>query len=142
MKKDKKRVKLQETLTSIDMVLAALNAYPSLEDAILDRAQGEINKFLGQFFPTQLDLIKEILEHLVGTDALIDIVSKFLTYELPAVEIALKSALLANMNNLGTNCTIDPFIYEKAIKEGIVFDLKQIVLIDKLTISPLDRYFG
>ena len=75
MKKDKKRVKLQETLTSIDMVLAALNAYPSLEDAILDRAQGEIDKFLGQFFPTQLDFSKEILEHLVGTDVLIDIVS-------------------------------------------------------------------
>lgn len=142
MKKDKKRVKLQETLTSIDTVLAALNAYPSLEDAILDRVQGEANKFLGQFFPTQLDFSKEILEHLVGTDALIDIVSKFLTYELPAVEIALKSALLANMNNLGTNCTIDPFIYEKAIKEGIVFDLKQIDLIDKLTISPLDRKIG
>ena len=142
MKKDKKRVKLQQTLTSIDMVLAALNAYPSLEDAILDRVQGEANKFLGQFFPTQLDFSKEILEHLVGTDVLIDIVSEFLTYELPAVEIALKSALLANMNNLGTNCTIDPFIYEKAIKEGVVFDLKQIDLIDKLSISPLDRKIG
>lgn len=142
MKEDKKRVKLQQTLTSIDMVLAALNAYPSLEDAILDRVQGEANKFLGQFFPTQLDFSKEILEHLVGTDVLIDIVSEFLTYELPAVEIALKSALLANMNNLGTNCTIDPFIYEKAIKEGVVFDLKQIDLIDKLSISPLDRKIG
>ena len=142
MKEDKKRVKLQQALTSIDMVLAALNAYPSLEDAILDRVQGEANKFLGQFFPTQLDFSKEILEHLVGTDVLIDIVSEFLTYELPAVEIALKSALLANMNNLGTNCTIDPFIYEKAIKEGVVFDLKQIDLIDKLSISPLDRKIG
>ena len=142
MKKDKKRVKLQQTLTSIDTVLAALNSYPNLEDAILDRVQGEANKFLGQFFPTQLDFSKEILEHLVGTDVLIEIVSDFITFELPAVEIALKSALLVNMNNLGTNCTIDPFIYEKAIKEGIVFDLKQIDLIDKLTISPLDRKIG
>ena len=142
MKKDKKRVKLQQTLTSIDMVLAALNSYPNLEDAVLDRVQGEANKFLGQFFPTQLDFSKEILEHLVGTDVLIEIVSDFITFELPAVEIALKSALLVNMNNLGTNCTIDPFIYEKAIKEGIVFDLKQIDLIDKLTISPLDRKIG
>ncbi len=142
MKKDKKRVKLQQTLTSIDMVLAALNSYPNLEDAILDRVQGEANKFLGQFFPTQLDFSKEILEHLVGTDVLIEIVSDFITFELPAVEIALKSALLVNMNNLGTNCTVDPFIYEKAIKEGIVFDLKQIDLIDKLTISPLDRKIG
>ena len=142
MKKDKKRVKLQQTLTSIDMVLAALNSYPNLEDAILDRVQGEANKFLGQFFPTQLDFSKEILEHLVGTDVLIEIVSDFITFELPAVEIALKSALLVNMNNLGTNCTIDPFIYEKAIKEGIVFDLKQIDLIDKLSISPLDRKIG
>ena len=142
MKKDKKRVKLQQTLTSIDMVLAALNSYPNLEDAILDRVQGEANKFLGQFFPTQLDFSKEILEHLVGTDVLIEIVSDFITFELPAVEIALKSALLVNMNNLGTNCTIDPFIYEKAIKEGVVFDLKQIDLIDKLSISPRDRRIG
>lgn len=142
MKKDKKSEKLQDTLSSIDSVLAALDSYPSLEDALLAKAQGQANKYLGQLFPTQLDFGKEILEHLVGTDVLIKIVSEFLTYALPGVEIGLKSALLANMQNLGTNCTIDPIIYEKAIKEGVVFDLKQIDLIDKLTISPLDRKIG
>lgn len=142
MKRDKKRKTLQETLSSLDGVLAALDAYPNLEDALLEKAQGEANKYLGQFFPTQLDFGKEILEHLVGMDALIEIVSKFLTVALPGVEVSLKTALLANMQNLGTNCTIDPIIYEKAIKEGVIFDLKQIDLYDKLTISPLDRKIG
>lgn len=142
MKRDKKRKTMQETLSSLDSVLVALNSYPEIEDALLAQAQTEMNKYLGQMFPTQLDFAKDILEHLVGTDVLIDIVSKFLTVALPGVEVGVKAALLANMQNLGTNCTIDPFIYEKAIKEGIVFDLRQIDLYDKLTVSPLDRKIG
>lgn len=141
MSRDKKK-KVQETLSTIDGVLAALNSYPSLEDALLERAQNESNKFLGKLFPTQLDFIKNILEHVGGTDMIIDILSKFLTVALPGVEISLKAALLANMQNFGTNCEIDPIIYEKAIKEGIIFDLKQIDLIDKLSVSPLDRKLG
>ena len=141
MSRDKKK-KVQETLSTIDGVLAALNSYPSLEDALLERAQNESNKFLGKLFPTQLDFIKNILEHVGGTDMIIDIISKFLTVALPGVEVSLKAALLANMQNFGTNCEIDPIIYEKAIKEGIIFDLKQIDLIDKLSVSPLDRKLG
>ena len=137
-----KKKKVQETLSTIDGVLAALNSYPSLEDALLERAQNESNKFLGKLFPTQLDFIKNILEHVGGTDMIIDILSKFLTVALPGVEVSLKAALLANMQNFGTNCEIDPIIYEKAIKEGIIFDLKQIDLIDKLSVSPLDRKLG
>lgn len=141
MSRDKKK-KVQETLSTIDGVLAALNSYPSLEDALLERAQNESNKFLGKLFPTQLDFVKSILEHVGGTDMIIDILSKFLTVALPGVEVSLKAALLANMQNFGTNCEIDPIIYEKAIKEGIIFDLKQIDLIDKLSVSPLDRKLG
>lgn len=142
MKRNKKRVKLEEALHYIDGVLASLDAYPSLEDALLERIQKESDKYLGKFFPTQLDFSKEVLEHLVGTDVLIDIVSEFLTVALPGVEVSLKGVLLANMQNLGTNCSIDPIIYEKAIKEGVIFDLRQIDLYDKLTVSPLDRKIG
>lgn len=142
MNKTKAQKKLTESLSKIDSILAALDSYPNLEDAALSKVQGMANKYLGKLFPTQLDFAKEILEHLVGTDVLIKIVSEFLVYALPEVEVALKAALLANMNNLGNGCTIDPFIYEKAIKEGIVFDLKQIDLIDKLSISPLDKKLG
>lgn len=142
MKKSKLQKTITDTLSSIDGAMAALDSYPNLEDAILSRAQREADKYLGKIFPTQLDFSKDVLEHLVGTDKMIDIVSEFLTVALPEVEISLKAALLANMNNLGTGCTIDPFIYEKVIKEGIIFDLKQIDLIDKLTISPLDKKLG
>lgn len=142
MKEDKKRKTMQETLSSLDAVLASLDAYPNLEDALLETAQGQMNKYMGQLFPTQLDFAKDILEHLVGTDALIEIVAKFLTVALPGVEVGVKSALLANMQNLGANCTIDPIIYEKAVKEGILFDLRQIDLYDKLTVSPLDKKIG
>jgi hypothetical protein len=142
MGKNKLQKTLTESLSQIDGAMAALDAYPDLEDALLSKAQGLANKYLGKLFPTQLDFAKEVLEHLVGTDALIEIVSDFLTVALPEVEIGLKAALLANMNNLGSECTIDPIIYEKAIKEGIIFDLKQIDLIDKLSVSPLDKKLG
>lgn len=142
MGKNKLQKTLTESLSQIDGAMAALDAYPDLEDALLSKAQGLANKYLGKLFPTQLDFAKEVLEHLVGTDALIDIVSDFLTVALPEVEVGLKAALLANMNNLGHGCTIDPIIYEKAIKEGIIFDLKQIDLIDKLSVSPLDKKLG
>lgn len=142
MGKNKLQKTLTESLSQIDGAMAALDAYPDLEDALLSKAQGLANKYLGKLFPTQLDFAKEVLEHLVGTDALIEIVSDFLTVALPEVEIGLKAALLANMNNLGSGCTIDPIIYEKAIKEGIIFDLKQIDLIDKLSVSPLDKKLG
>ena len=142
MRRDKKRKTMQETLSSLDAVLTALDSYPNLEDALLEKAQGELNKYMGKLFPTQLDFSIDILEHLVGTDVLIEILSKFLTVALPGVELSLKSVLLANMQNLGTNCTIDPFIYEKAVKEGILFDLRQIDLYDKLTVSPLDKKIG
>lgn len=142
MKKSKLQDKLTSSLNQIDGAMAGLDGYPSLEDAVLDKVSGQINKYLGKIFPTQLDFSIQILEHLVGTDVLIDIISDFLTLALPEVEIAIKAALLANMNNLGSECTIDPFIYEKAIKEGIIFDLKQIDLVDKLRISPLDKKLG
>ena len=134
--------KLKQSLSLIDGAMASLDAYPNLDDALLSKAQDLANKYLGKLFPTQLDFAKEILEHLVGTDVMIDIVSKFLTAALPEVEIALKAALLANMANLVSGCTIDPIIYEKAIKEGIIFDLRQIDLIDKLSVSPLDKKLG
>ena len=142
MAKNKLNDTLKKALGEIDGAMTALNSYPTLEDAVLNKAQEYANKYLGKLFPTQLDFSKEILEHLVGTDVLINIVSGFLTYALPEVEIALKAALLANMNNLGSGCIIDPIIYEKAIKEGIIFDLRQIDLIDKLSISPLDKKLG
>lgn len=142
MNKSKLQKTLTETLSQIDGAMASLDSYPELEDAVLSRVQGEANKFLGKIFPTQLDFAKEVLEHLVGTNVLIDIVSSFLTTALPEVEIGLKAALLANMNNLGSGCTIDPIIYEKAVKEGVLFDLKQIDLVDKLSVSPLDKKIG
>lgn len=138
----KNKKKLTEVLSNIDGVLTAIDGYPTIEDALLSKAQEQLNKVMGKFFPTQLDFAKEILEHLVGTDVLIDIISGFLTTALPEVEIALKAVLLANMQNLGTNCTIDPFITLKAVKEGILFDLRQIDLYDKLTVSPLDEKLG
>lgn len=142
MNRNKKQKTLQETLSALDGVLVALNSYPNLEDALLEKAQGELNKHLGQFFPTQLDFAKEILELLGGPDVMINILSEFLTYQLPFVEGAIKEVLLLNMFNLGGNCDIKPFIYEKAIKEGIIFDLKQIDLYDKLMVNPLDEKLG
>ena len=57
---------------------------------------------------------------------------------LPAVEIAVKGVLLANIKNI-LSCAIDPFISDEILRNGIVFNLQQIDITDTLRYSPLDE---
>lgn len=55
MGKNKAQQKIDKALTDIDSIMTALNTYPDIEDAVLDKAQEQINKVMGKMFPTQLD---------------------------------------------------------------------------------------
>ena len=82
----------------------------------------------------------------VGYDVLINIISTFISTELPALEVAVKGVLLTNIKNLLT-CSLNPFITDDILREGIVFDLSQIDITDKLRYSPISQkgkyyYFG
>lgn len=87
------------------------------------------------------DFLMDLLKSTGGYDNLINTLSKFLTYELEGVELAIKGILIANIKDF-ISCSINPFITEEIIKNGICFDLTQIDITGQLLANPLDPKIG
>lgn len=119
-----------EALATIDAALAILNKFPEIETA---NSTLSFNTSSNPF-PFLMDCFKST----TGYNTLIKILSKFIMLGLPAVEIAVKGVLLANIKNI-LSCAIDPFISDEILRNGIVFNLQQIDITDTLRYSPLDE---
>ena len=119
-----------EALATIDAALAILNKFPEIETA---NSMLSFNTSSNPF-PFLMDCFKST----TGYNTLIKILSKFIMLGLPAVEIAVKGVLLANIKNI-LSCAIDPFISDEILRNGIVFNLQQIDITDTLRYSPLDE---
>lgn len=87
------------------------------------------------------DFLIDLLKSAGGYDRLISVLSKFITHELDAVELAIKGILIANIKDF-ISCSINPFISEDLLKEGICFDLSQIDITGQLLVNPLDAKIG
>ena len=119
-----------EALAIIDAALAILNKFPEIETA---NSMLSFNTSSNPF-PFLMDCFKST----TGYNILINILSKFIMLGLPAVEIAVKGVLLANIKNI-LSCAINPFISDEILRNGIVFNLQQIDITDTLRYSPLDE---
>lgn len=125
--------KKSEALAIIDAALAILNKYPNIETT---NTALSFNTSTNPF-PFLMDCFKSS----AGYNILINILSKFIMTGLPAVEIAVKGVLLSNIKNI-LSCSINPFISEDILRDGIVFELPQIDISDTLRYSPLDEKVG
>ena len=119
-----------EALAIIDAALAILNKFPEIETADSTLSFNTSSNP----FPFLMDCFKST----TGYNILIKILSKFIMLGLPAVEIAVKGVLLANIKNI-LSCAINPFISDEILRNGIVFNLQQIDITDTLRYSPLDE---
>lgn len=119
-----------EALAMIDAALAILNKFPEIETADSTLSFNTSSNP----FPFLMDCFKST----TGYNILIKILSKFIMLGLPAVEIAVKGVLLANIKNI-LSCAINPFISDEILRNGIVFNLQQIDITDTLRYSPLDE---
>lgn len=119
-----------EALAIIDAALAILNKFPEIETADSTLSFNTSSNP----FPFLMDCFKST----TGYNILINILSKFIMLGLPAVEIAVKGVLLANIKNI-LSCAINPFISDEILRNGIVFNLQQIDITDTLRYSPLDE---
>ena len=119
-----------EALAIIDAALAILNKFPEIETA---NSTLSFNTSSNPF-PFLMDCFKST----TGYNILIKILSKFIMLGLPAVEIAVKGVLLANIKNI-LSCAINPFISDEILRNGIVFNLQQIDITDTLRYSPVDE---
>lgn len=125
--------KKDEALAVIDAALAILDKFPNIETT---NTALSFNTSTNPF-PFLMDCFKSS----AGYNTLINIISKFIMTGLPAVEIAVKGVLLTNIKNI-LSCSINPFISENILRDGIVFELPQIDITDTLRYSPLDDKVG
>lgn len=137
---DKSKKKMDEVLASIDSIVNLLNHIPESMDLSLKNpgVSRSINP---------LTMLMELLNHTCGYNKVIEIISKFLTYEVEALEYAVKAILIANIKGL-ISCSINPFITDDLLHDGIVFNLNEVDIWGMLNISPFDKkkgslyYFG
>ena len=127
-----KRIK-EDTLATIDAALSILNRFPDLED-------GNVNLSFGTSlnpFPFLMDLFKST----AGYNELIRIIANFIAKYLPAVEIAVKTLLITKLKDI-ISCSVNPFLTDDILKNGIIFNISEIDLIDTFRYSPFDKKIG
>lgn len=122
-----------EALASIDAALAILQKFPDISNVSTDiSANVSLNP---------LDFLLDAFKHTTGYDTLINILSKYIATALPALELSVKAILMTNMKNL-ISCSINPYISDDLLKDGISFDLKQLDITNMLKTCPLDESVG
>lgn len=127
-----KKVK-EDALATIDAALSILDRFPDLED-------GNINLSFSTStnpFTFLMDLFKST----TGYNELIRIISKFIATFLPAVEIAVKTLLITKLKDI-ISCSVNPFLTDDILKNGIIFNISEIDLIDTFRYSPFDEKIG
>lgn len=123
----------ENALSAINAAITILNNIPDIKTT---------NTYLSfntssNPFPFLMDAFKQTM----GYDVLIEILSNFIVFGLEAMEVTIKGVLLSNIKNL-LSCSINPFISEDLLREGIVFDLRQLDITDILSTNPIDPKFG
>lgn len=120
-------------LATIDAATSVLNRFPDLgESNILLSYNTSTNPF--QFL---MDLFKTT----TGYNKLISILGKFISYELPVVEAAVKTLLITKLKDI-ISCSVNPFFTEEILRDGITFNVEEIDISDILKYSPLDKKVG
>ena len=130
----------ENTMAVINSAITILDKMPALQDTNTTYSYNESSN--------PFEFLIDIFKSTAGYDELINIISKFIALGLPALEATVKLVLLSNIKNL-LNCAINPIISDELLTDGVVFDLKQIDVMNILYYCPLDNthigqryYFG
>lgn len=122
--------KKQDVMAKINSVIAAVDLYPEIDTT---NTQLSFNPSANP-----IDLLVDFFKSTKGYDWLINAVSRYISHELPALELAVKGILLSNIETI-LSCSIKPIITEQMINDGVVFDLNKIDLLNIFDFSPLDQ---
>lgn len=123
----------EDALAIIDAALAILQKFPDLDET---NTTLSFNTSLNPF-SFLLDLFKST----AGYNYVIEILARFIAYELPAVEAAIKALLISQLKSI-LSCSVNPLLTEEILREGIVFNIDEIDLADILKYSPFDQKVG
>lgn len=123
----------KETLAIVNSATTILNQFPELEESDYEKSYTDsINPF---------KFIIEILKQTKGFNYIIKLLSKFIYFALPTIEAGTKAYLLAKIKDI-ISCSVNPFINEELIRNGIIFNLEEIDIADTLKYSPFDDKVG
>lgn len=119
-----------ETLATIDAAMSILNRFPDLNES---NTELSFNTSTNPF-----TFLMDLFKTTTGYNKLISILAKFISYELPVLESAVKGILIAKLKDI-ISCSVNPFFTEDILKNGIVFNVEEIDIADVLKYSPYDK---
>lgn len=119
-----------EALATIDAALSILNRFPDLNES---NTELSFNTSTNPF-----TFLMDLFKTTTGYNKLISILAKFISHELPILESAVKSILIAKLKDI-ISCSVNPFFTEDILKNGIVFNVEEIDIADVLKYSPYDK---
>lgn len=133
---------LQKMITDAKASIAAaqtvLNRYPQLQAGFAIDWNGNIRASANL---NAVGFLTELLQSVGGSEVIIRLTSKFISTFLPVLEFSVKSILKANISNMLT-CSINPFIKDELIRDGIWFSISQIDAMGYLNVNPLNKQIG
>lgn len=123
----------QHALGQVNGAMTAIKMYPEVP---LTNTMKSIN-----LSSNPIDLLLDFFKTTKGYDWIIETVSNYIAYGIPALEVATKAILLSNIQTILT-CSIVPLINQNSIRNGVVFDINQIDLLNIFQYSPLSTSQG
>lgn len=123
----------QQALGTINGALTALEMYPEMPTV---NTLESIN-----LSTNPIDFILDIFKSTMGYDQVIEYVSQYVAYGIPVLEVATKAILLSNIQNI-LSCSLTPLISREIVKNGVMFDIHQIDLLNIFNYSPLSKEPG
>lgn len=122
-----------DALATIDAAMAIVNKYPDLGEADTDLSfDTSTNPF---------SLLMDLFKKTEGYNKLISVLAKYISYELPILEAAVKGILISKLKDI-ISCSVNPFFTQEILRNGIVFNTEEIDISDVLKYSPFDEQVG
>lgn len=133
----------QTAIGKINAAVSILEKFPKLDNInvdLVDKLPTKYKKYT-DYLNDPISFLVELFKSTAGYNTLISITSKFISTALPLVEASIKTLLIAKLKDV-IACSVNPFLTEDIIRNGVVFNLHEIDLIDMLKYSPFDKEIG
>ena len=134
---DKTKKIVNESIATVDTALAILSEYPELDINNFEVSSGF------RFNPLKylLILLRRTNGYNKFYEDIIDAMTNFLILTLPSINTAIKLLLIEQLTKF-ISCSINPFITEELLRDGVVINLDEIDISEFLRFTPLDKRLG
>lgn len=122
-----------KALATINAALAILNKFPDLGEADISLS---VNASMNPF-----EFLLDLFKNTAGYNFIIELLARYIAYEIPVLEAAVKAFLISQLKDM-LSCSVNPFLTEEILKNGVAICLDDIDIADVLKYSPFDDKVG